>query len=139
MSKFYFQAIPHVGLDTFLVVNHLFIGGNIFSDAWEYIVAKRIADVLSAQPHNRTSHKRKDSSKNCKKKLESQVRTLSSGITKVKRLLQCLSKSKERVLTWALSKSCHTPPEVCRWAINLLYVHPYLLNLFTNVPKLGSK
>ena len=43
------------------------MGGNIFSDAWEYIVAKRIADVLSAQPHNGKSHKQKDSSKNGKK------------------------------------------------------------------------
>ena len=66
MSNVEFLAVPQVGIDTFLVVNHLFMGGNIFSDAWEYIVAKRIADVPSAQPHNGTSHKRKDSSENGK-------------------------------------------------------------------------
>ena len=66
MSNVEFLAIPQVGNYTFLVVNHFFKGGNIFSDAWEYIVAKRIADVLSAQPHNGTSHKRKDSSENGK-------------------------------------------------------------------------
>ena len=36
----------------------------IIFDAWEYIVAKRIADVLPAQPHNGNSPEQKDSSKN---------------------------------------------------------------------------
>ena len=34
MSNVEFLAMPQVGIDTFLVVNHLFMGGNIFSDAW---------------------------------------------------------------------------------------------------------
>ena len=68
MSNVEFLAIPQVGIDTFLVVNHLFMGGNIFSDAWEYIVAKRIADVLPAQPHNGKSPEQKGSSKNGRRK-----------------------------------------------------------------------
>ena len=40
----------------------------IIFDAWEYIVAKRIADVLPAQPHNGKSPEQKGSSKNGRKK-----------------------------------------------------------------------
>ena len=40
----------------------------IIFDAWEYIVAKRIADVLPAQPHNGKSPEQKGSSKNGRRK-----------------------------------------------------------------------